>query len=100
LLPFLTIVPDDELDIDALDEFAKGMGILHPKPEGEDSRCFCCDICKMEVLGDYKTLWQCFCMCNNLAYDPEPGDTEVPYNMYYKQLIPSRVLTDFFFFSN
>jgi len=82
----VTLVPDDELDIDALDGFAKGMRGLHPKPEGEDPECFCGDVCKMEVSGDYKTLWQRFWMCNNLAYDPEPGDTEVPYDLYYKQL--------------
>jgi hypothetical protein len=31
----------------------------------------------MNVSGNYKTLWQRFWMCNNLAYDPEPDDTEV-----------------------
>jgi hypothetical protein len=56
LLYFFTIVPDDELDIDVLDEFVKRMRGLHPKPEDEDSECFCCDICKMEVSDDYKTL--------------------------------------------
>jgi hypothetical protein len=35
-------------------------------------------------------------MCSNLTYDPEPGDAEVRYNIYYKQLIPARVLSDFF----
>jgi hypothetical protein len=29
------------------------------------------------VLGDYKTLWQQFWICDNLAYDPEAGNTEV-----------------------
>jgi hypothetical protein len=24
-------------------------------------------------------------MCNILAYDPEPGNTEVPYTIYFKQ---------------
>jgi hypothetical protein len=51
-----TIVPDDELGIDELDGFAKGMHGLHLKPEGEDPECFCGDIYKMEVSGDYKTL--------------------------------------------
>jgi hypothetical protein len=50
---------------------------LYPKLEGEDPECFCADACKMEVSGDFKTLWQRFWMYNNLAYDPEPGDTEV-----------------------
>jgi hypothetical protein len=52
-----TIVPDDKLDIDALDVFAKGMHELHLKPNGEDPECFCGDTCKMEVSGDYRTLW-------------------------------------------
>jgi hypothetical protein len=39
----------------------------------------------MEVSGDYKTLWQQFWMCNNLAYDPESGDIDVLYNIYFKQ---------------
>jgi hypothetical protein len=30
----------------------------------------------MNVSGDYKTLWQWFWMCDNLAYDIEVGDTE------------------------
>jgi hypothetical protein len=33
-------------------------------------------------------------MCNNLTYDPEPGDTEVPYDHFYA--IPTLVLNDFF----
>jgi hypothetical protein len=77
-----TIVPDDEIDIDALDGFVKGMRKLHPKPEGENPECFCGDAYKMEVLGDYKTLWQWFWMCNNLTYDPESGDTEVLYKHF------------------
>jgi hypothetical protein len=32
-----SVVPDDELDIDTLDGFAKGMRKLHSKLEGEDS---------------------------------------------------------------
>jgi hypothetical protein len=68
-------VPDDVFDIDTLDRFAKPMCELHPKPQGEDPECYCGDTCKMEVSGDYKTLWQRFWMCNNLAYDPELGDT-------------------------
>jgi hypothetical protein len=94
---FFIVVPDDELDIDALDGFVKGMCELHPKSEGENLECFCGDVCKMEVSDDYKTLWQQFLMCNNLTYDPEPDDTEVPYNIYYKKLIPTHVLTDFYF---
>jgi hypothetical protein len=35
-------------------------------------------------------------MCSNLAYDCELGDMEVPYNIYYKQLIPTHVLSDYF----
>jgi hypothetical protein len=56
------------------------MAALHWKPEGPEPECYCGDVCKMEVSGDYKTLWQCFWMCNNLAYDPEPDDTEVQNN--------------------
>jgi hypothetical protein len=56
------------------------MAALHPKLEGEKSECYCGDVYKMEVSGDYKTLWQRFWMCNNLAYDPKPGDTEVRNN--------------------
>jgi hypothetical protein len=81
LLSLFTIVPDDELD-NRLDEFAKGMHGLHPKRK--DPECFCGDVCKMEVSGDYKTLWQWFWMCTDLAYDHEPGDMKVPYNIYYK----------------
>jgi hypothetical protein len=51
-----TVVPDDELNIDALDGFAKAMRGLHLKPEGEDPEYFCGDVCKMEVSGDYETL--------------------------------------------
>jgi hypothetical protein len=50
---------------------------LHIKPEGDEPECYYGDVCKMEVSDDYKTLWQRLWMCNNLAYDPEPGDTEV-----------------------
>jgi hypothetical protein len=50
---------------------------FHPKPKGEMSECYCGDPCKMNMSGDYKTLWQWFWMCDNLAYDPEPDDTEV-----------------------
>jgi hypothetical protein len=55
---------------------------LHPKPEGEDPEWFCGDACKMEVSDDYKTLWQRFCMCDNLTYDPKPDDMEVPYILF------------------
>jgi hypothetical protein len=37
---FFTIVPDDELNIDALDGFVKGTHRLHLKPEGEDRSAF------------------------------------------------------------
>jgi hypothetical protein len=56
-----TVVPDDELNIDALDGFVKAMRGLHLKPEGEDPECFCGDVCKMEVSGDYETLWHRYC---------------------------------------
>jgi hypothetical protein len=75
------VVLNDEFGIDALEGFEKGMCGLHPKPEGEGPECFCGYVCKMEVSGDYKTLWQQYWMCDNLIYDPEPGDTEVPYNI-------------------
>jgi hypothetical protein len=81
-----TVVPDDELDIDALDRYAKTMCGLHPKPEGESPESFCGDIFKMEVSDNYKTIWQRYWMCDNLAYDPELGDTEVPHNNYFKHL--------------
>jgi hypothetical protein len=55
-----TIVPNDELDIDALDGFVKGMHELHQNLEGEDPECFYDDTYKMEVPGDYKTLCQRF----------------------------------------
>jgi hypothetical protein len=53
---------------------------LHLNPEGEDPECYCGDVCKMEVSGDYKTLWQQFYICSNLTYDLEPGHTEVQNN--------------------
>jgi hypothetical protein len=76
----LIIVSVDELDIDSIDEFQKGMAGLHPKSEGDELECYCGDVCKIEVSGDYRTLWQWFWMCNNLAYDPELGDTKVRNN--------------------
>jgi hypothetical protein len=30
---------------------------LHPKQEGEKLECYCGGVCKMQVSGDYKTLW-------------------------------------------
>jgi hypothetical protein len=86
LLSIFTVVPDDDLDIDALDGYAKTMCGLHPKLEGESPECFCGDVCKMEVSDDYMILWQRYWMCDNLAYDPELGDMEVPYNNYFKHL--------------
>jgi hypothetical protein len=53
---YIIIVSIDELDIDSIDGFQKGMTTLHPKPEGEEPECYCGDVCKMEVSGDYKTL--------------------------------------------
>jgi hypothetical protein len=73
----LVLVCIDGLDIDSVDGFEKTMTGLHPKPEGEEPECYYGDICNMHVLGDYKTLWQRFWMCNNLTYDPVPGDIEV-----------------------
>jgi hypothetical protein len=74
---FLLVVFIDDCDIDAIDGFAKTMPGLHPKPEGEVPDCYCGDPCKMNVSGDYKTLWQRFWMRDTLAYDHELGDTEV-----------------------
>jgi hypothetical protein len=74
---FHIVVPIIDRDIDAIDRFARTMPGLHPKPEGEVSECYCGDPCKMNVSGDYKTLWQRFWMCDNLTYDLEPDDTEV-----------------------
>jgi hypothetical protein len=67
---------------------------LHPKPEGEEPECYCGDICKMEVSGDYKTLWQWFCMCNNLAYDLKPVNTKVR-NTRLCCEVSSQILNDF-----
>jgi hypothetical protein len=53
----LIVVFIDELNIDSIDVFEKGMTALHPKPEGEEPECYFSDVCKMEVSGDYKTLW-------------------------------------------
>jgi hypothetical protein len=50
---------------------------FHLKLEGGVPECYCGDPCTMNVSGDYKTLLQHFWMCDNLAYDPEPGDIEV-----------------------
>jgi hypothetical protein len=76
----LVVVCIDEYYIDSIDGYEKTIPGLHPKPEGEPPECFCGDVCKMQVSGDYKTLWQRFCMCANLTYVPEPGDTEVRTN--------------------
>jgi hypothetical protein len=76
----IVIVCIDEHDIDSIDGYEKTIPGLHPKLEGELPECFCDDVCKMQVSGDYKTLWQQFWMCDNLAYDPELGDTEVRTN--------------------
>jgi hypothetical protein len=74
---FLVVVSIDEHNIDSIDGFVKTMSRLHPKPEGEVLDCYCGDPCKMNISGSNKTLWQRFWMCDNLAYDPEPGNTEV-----------------------
>jgi hypothetical protein len=76
----LVVVCIDEHDIDSIDGYEKTIPGLHPKPEGEPPECFCGDVCKIQVSGDYKILWQRFWMCDNLTYDPEPGDTEVRTN--------------------
>jgi hypothetical protein len=67
---------------------------LLPKPEGEKPECYCGDIYKMEVSGDYKTLWQGFWMCNNLAYDHKPGDMEVRNNRLCCE-VSSQILIEF-----
>jgi hypothetical protein len=56
----LVVVSFDELDIDSIDKFEKTMPRLHPKQEGEKLECYCGDICKMQVSGDYKILCQWF----------------------------------------
>jgi hypothetical protein len=76
----LVIVCTDEHDIDSIDGCEKTIPGLHPKPDDEPLECFCDDVCKMQVSGDYKTLWQRFWMCDNLTYDPEPDDMEVRTN--------------------
>jgi hypothetical protein len=67
---------------------------LHLKPEGEESECYYGDVYKMQVSGDYKTLWQRFWMCNNLAYDPEPDNTEVWNNRLF-YVVSSQVPNEF-----
>jgi hypothetical protein len=52
----LIVVFIDELNIDSIDEFQEGMSALHPKSMGGEPECYCGDVCKMEVSGDYKTL--------------------------------------------
>jgi hypothetical protein len=52
----LVLVCIDDLDIDSIDMFEKIMHGLHPKQEGEETECYCGDIYKMHVSGDYKTL--------------------------------------------
>jgi hypothetical protein len=79
-LLLLLIVSVDDIGIDSIIGFDKGAPRLHPKLEGEEPTCYCGDVCKMEVSCDYKTLWQRFWIINNLAYDSEPGDTEVRNN--------------------
>jgi hypothetical protein len=76
----LIVVFVNELNIDSIDKFEKGIAALHPMPEGEEPECYCGDVCKIEVSSDYKTLWQLFWMCNNLAYDLKPGDMKVRNN--------------------
>jgi hypothetical protein len=52
----LVVVCIDEHDINSIDGYEKIIPGLHPKPEGELPECFCGDVCKMQVSGDYKTL--------------------------------------------
>jgi hypothetical protein len=52
----LVVVYIDEHDIDSIDGYEKTIPGLHPKLEGESPKCFCGDVCKMQVSGDYKTL--------------------------------------------
>jgi hypothetical protein len=66
---------------------------LHLKPEGEELECYCGDVCKTEISGDYKTLWHRYWMCNNLTYDPELGDTEVWNNQLFCD-VSSQVLNE------
>jgi hypothetical protein len=49
----LVVVFIDELDIDLIDGFEKTMSGLHLKPEGDEPKCYCSDVCKMQVSGDY-----------------------------------------------
>jgi hypothetical protein len=50
----------DEHDIDSIDGVAKTMLGLHLKTKGEVPECYYSDPCKMNMSGDYKTLWQRF----------------------------------------
>jgi hypothetical protein len=87
--PFLFfVVPDAEFNINMLEDFAKVMPELQPKLEGLYLTFFCGDTYKMGVSGNYNTLWQRFWMCENLAYDPEPGDIEVLYmHLFFSSFI-------------
>jgi hypothetical protein len=77
LLYFLIVVSINDRDIDAIDGFAKNMFGLHTKSKGEVPECYCGDPYKMNMSEDYKTVWKQFWICDNLAYDPESGDTEI-----------------------
>jgi hypothetical protein len=85
----LIVVSADDIDLDSIDGFDKSAPRLHPKPEGEELECYCGDVCKMEVSGDYKTLWQRF-----WKYDPKPGDTEVRNNRLCCE-VSSQVFNEF-----
>jgi hypothetical protein len=52
----LVVVCIDEHDIDLIDGYEKTIPGLHPKLEGKPPKCFCGDVCKMQVSGDYKIL--------------------------------------------
>jgi hypothetical protein len=70
------------------------MATLHLKPGGEEPECYCGDVCKMDVSGDYKTLWQRFWIGNNLTYDPKSGNTKVRNNQLCYE-VSSQVLNVF-----
>jgi hypothetical protein len=53
----LIVVSVDELNIDSINRFQKGMTALHLKTDGDELECYCGDVCKMMMSCDYKTLW-------------------------------------------
>jgi hypothetical protein len=52
----LVVVFINEHNIDSIDRFEKTIPELYLKPEGDKLKCYCGDVCKMQVSVDYKSL--------------------------------------------